>query len=157
MAQARKAVNTMSTNFSLPTQIKTGSQVRSARREGNVGAFTRAQAQSVLAGTDDGTIIASFLSHGNGHIAKYAAHKLFAGIGPALTLLSAPALSTPPTISEPNFSAFNVKAWTAEQAKEVLAIMAERNMTAEQAAERIGCQARRIKDWSKKLAKASEG
>jgi len=148
MAKARK-IETMS-NFTLPAQIKTGSQVRNARREGNVGALTRAQAQRLIAGTDDGTIIAACLSHGNGHVAAYAAHKLFAGIGPALASLSAPTVAEP---TEPDFAAFNVKAWTPEQARTVLTIMAERALTPEQAAERIGCTARRITDWSKKLAK----
>jgi len=151
-------------NFTMPVQIKTGSQVRNARREGNVGAMTRAQAQAVLAGTDDGAIIAPFLSHRNGHIARYAVHKMFAGLGTALAGISASrrrrssswATGTVAT-TEPDFTAFNTKAWTADQAKMVLAIMAERNLTPEQIAERIGCKARRIVDWSKKLAKASEG
>ena len=133
-------------NFTMPAQIKTGSQIRNARREGNIGALTRAQAQAALANTEDGTEIAKFLSHGNSHVATYAAHKLLSGLAPALAVLCAP------TVTEPDFTAFAVKAWSADQAAEVLAIMAARGLSADQAAERIGCKARRITDWAKKLA-----
>jgi len=139
-------------NFTMPTQIKTGSQVRAARREGIIKALTRAQAQHALAETTDGSEVASYLSHPNGHVAKYAAHKLLSGAFLALAAIST-APATEPIVTEPDFTAFNLKAWTPEQARMVLSIMAERQMTPEQIAERIGCQARRIKDWSKKLAK----
>jgi hypothetical protein len=125
---------------------KSGSVIRASKRNGIVTALTRAQAQRMVAGTTDGTEIAAFLAHPNSHVAKYAAHKLLNNLGPCLASLSTP------TVTEPDFSAFAVKAWTADQAAEVLAIMAARGMTADQAAERIGCKARRITDWAKKLA-----
>jgi hypothetical protein len=145
MAQARKTEKNMS--YMLASQIITGSQVRNARRNGTVSAMTRAQATAEIAWSDNGGIIAGFLSHGNKHVAAYAAHKLLSGMGEGLAKLS-----TMP-VQSINLASYNLKAWTAEQAGEVLSIIAERNLTAESAAQQIGCTTRRINDWSKKLAK----
>jgi predicted GIY-YIG superfamily endonuclease len=130
-------------NFSFPAQITTGSQKRAAKREGSIKTLSRQEAQKMLVSTNDGSIIAGFLSHNNHHIVRYATHKGMNGLGAGLTALCR---------TEPDFTAYNVKAWTPEQAKAVLTLMAERNMTAREVAERIGCQPRRITDWAKKLA-----
>jgi hypothetical protein len=122
-------------NFST-AQIQTGSQVRKARAALNPAALTRAQACRVIAQSSDPELIKSFARHGSKAVRRYVTHKV--GV-----LLSPP---------KPDLSRFNVRTWTPEMAKEVLAIMAQHKLSAEAAAQEIGCTPRRIKDWQKKVA-----
>lgn len=138
--------------FCSNSQVVSGSNRRSAIREGDITALTRRQATRILAvahllGNYECDTVASFMGHQNSHVKKYAAHKLLSGLGTALAVLSVS------TTTEPDFASFNTKAWTADQARAVLTIMAERSMTAGEIAARIGCTTRRVTDWGKKLAK----
>jgi len=57
-------------------QIRSESQRRKAKQAGDVSAYTRKEAQAMIAGTDDAELIARFEAHPNGHIKRYAEHKL---------------------------------------------------------------------------------
>jgi hypothetical protein len=120
-------------NFSTSAQIQTGSQVRRARAALNPAALTRAQACRVIAQSSDPELIKSFAKHGSKAVRRYVTHKVGA-------------------LLKPDLSRFNVRTWTPEMAKEVLAVMAQHKLSAEAAAQEIGCTPRRIKDWQKKVA-----
>lgn len=124
------------TNFSAQVQLQTGSQVRKARAALNPAALTRAQACRVIAGSSDVELIKSFAKHGSKQVRRYVTHKVGA-------------LMAPPKV---DLSKFNVRTWTPDMAKEVLAVMAEHKMSPKEAAEAIGCTERRIKEWQKKAA-----
>lgn len=60
----------------MANQILTGAQKRAAKKQMDPNAFTRIEAQRVIATSDDIEVISIFTKHRNSHVKKYAEFKV---------------------------------------------------------------------------------